>query len=923
MRGAGTESALVAAIGALVLFSCRAFPAGTISGTVRDPGGYPISSVWVDGYDANNNWLDSGFTDGTGAYSITNLPNGNYFARTFVVSGDYVDEWYDNIPATGTEIPSQATPLSIVNGGTVTADFVLSHGGTITGRVTDIALAPLADVWVDAYGADGSRRKSALTATNGAYALAGLPEETLFLRTDTVGRNYVDEWYNNVPATETGIPLAAQGLVVVAGTVTGAMDFALSAGAAVRGRVSAASGAPLSNIWVDVYTAGGEWTDGDLSQTNGRYGVTGLPAGTYYARTYSGSANYADEWYNNVPVSGWTVPTNATPLNLSAGSTSSNVDFVLALGGGISGTVTNEAGVPLRAVGVDLYGTEGDWVKSAETDTLGAYSVRGLPASAYHIRTSVGATNYADEWFDNIPVTGTAVPSGATALNVTTGLVVQRIDFGLREGGLIAGSVALTNGAPLGNVAIHVYDSATNWVRSSATASNGSYRVQGLPAPGSFYVTADAGALNCVSEWYDDVIVGDGWIPEGAELVPVLPGVTATGIDFALAAGGSVSGLVTDVQAVPLPGVRVGLYASDSNRLWETWTGPEGTYGWVGVPAGSFYLRTEAGTMNYVDEWFRDVPALGWSVPPAATALPVSAGSVTGGIDFALARAGGLAGRVTGTGAAPLAGIAIDVYDGNSNWVNSTATGTGGVYQIYGLATQTVFYVRTYAGPRNYLDEWYDNAAAAGTAIPAGADPVRVTGGLVTGGIDFALAEGGILSGSVGDGAGSPLTGIAVEVYDTNGTWVISGDTDGVGWYRIQQLAAGNYLVRTYSGARGFVDEWYNDVNAGVGDIPSNVQSLALGEGTSGRADFGLGFSVVQSGMTNGYFGVIWQAASGTTYRVRRSDDLDDPMVWSNAPSGSLGIEQSLRTAASQDVLKYRDPTVPTNGHFYRVDIEP
>ena len=70
-------------------------------------------------------------------------------------------------------------------------------------------MAGLSNVWVDAYEPDGARLKSAISDTGGAYTVAGLPAGFYFVRTDALGFNHVDEWYDDIPVSGSTIPATA------------------------------------------------------------------------------------------------------------------------------------------------------------------------------------------------------------------------------------------------------------------------------------------------------------------------------------------------------------------------------------------------------------------------------------------------------------------------------------------------------------------------------------------------------------------------------------------------------------------------------------------------------------------------------------------------------------------------------------------
>jgi hypothetical protein len=124
----------------------------------------------------------------------------------------------------------------------------------------------------------------------------------------------------------------------------------------VSGVVTAeGSGAPLADVSVSLYTSTGQWaTDGWTDAAGTWISRGGLPTGTYYAKT-GNSASYVNEVYDDVTCLNCS-STGGTPIGVTVGAVTSGIDFELALGGRISGTLTDAAtGAPVSGVTVWLY----------------------------------------------------------------------------------------------------------------------------------------------------------------------------------------------------------------------------------------------------------------------------------------------------------------------------------------------------------------------------------------------------------------------------------------------------------------------------------------------------------------------------------------------------------------------------------------
>jgi hypothetical protein len=98
--------------------------------------------------------------------------------------------------------------------------------------------------------------------------------------------------------------------------------------------------------WVYVYNSADQYSDSWYAHTdeNGDYAVTDLAAGEYKVRfdadrKYTNNINYISQWYNDTSDFN-----SADTVTVTASGTTANIDAVLAVGGGISGRVTDSDG---------------------------------------------------------------------------------------------------------------------------------------------------------------------------------------------------------------------------------------------------------------------------------------------------------------------------------------------------------------------------------------------------------------------------------------------------------------------------------------------------------------------------------------------------------------------------------------------------
>ena len=114
-------------------------------------------------------------------------------------------------------------------------------------------------------------------------------------------------------------------------------------------------GLPISGLWVwaSNYNTS-DYGGGDHTDVNGVYLITGLDTGSYRVQISGSGTQYASQFYDD-QVS-WD---QATPVSVSAGQQTANIDFSLALGGSISGTVTEPNGAAQANIRVNCWANNG------------------------------------------------------------------------------------------------------------------------------------------------------------------------------------------------------------------------------------------------------------------------------------------------------------------------------------------------------------------------------------------------------------------------------------------------------------------------------------------------------------------------------------------------------------------------------------
>lgn len=672
-RPAGQACLIAMLTLAASLLSARAdAQSGAITGTVtQSGGGAPIAGAVVRATFLDQSANVSTTTDGSGAYTLMNLPAGSYFVYTASTTG-HVNETYGGVACTGicqsTHITT-GTPVVVAPGATTAGiDLALDLGGSISGRLTSAGDgAAVANTTVIAYTRAGTSTIQVGTATtnaSGDYALGGLSTGTYYVMTVSAhSAGFVNEIYDDIPCVGTCLSANAVAtgtqVPVALGQETPNIDFALDVGGRVSGTVTdVATGAGIQSVQVVLYTvtngsiayAGGASTD-----ATGAYSIGGLATGTYYAFTQT-FAGHMNEIYGNLlcPVfcSSAVATSSGTPIAVTLGATTAGRDFALSVGGSVSGTVTHAvtaAPVVGRTVTVVAVSNGAFHSSSASTNASGVYTVRGLPGGTYYAYTS-GGSGLIDEIYGDVACYGfcfvSDVVSRGTPIAVTTGATTSGRDFALSPGGGISGSFtdAVTGQPIAGRVSVTLYavTGSTLTYAGNRESTLGGYSFGGL-VPGE-YVLITSNNVGYIDELYNDIPCwrGNCTYATGTRVAVTAGGITS-GRNFALAPAGTISGTVGESGGgAPLPGVTVQVYVRGGSTsgyfAGSVTTNAAGGYTVRGLPPGN-YVAFTSNAPAHVNEIYDDIPCPTSCSSGTAigTGTPIAVAGATIGIDFALA----------------------------------------------------------------------------------------------------------------------------------------------------------------------------------------------------------------------------------------------------------------------------------------------
>ena len=517
----------------------------------------------------------------------------------------------------------------------------------------------------------------------------------------------------------------------------------------ICGTVSDQSGDPIPDAQVCAYPydpVGTGYCVG--TDPDGNYTIDELHTGSYHLSAEA--SDWAFEFYNNTYDYD-----SATPVLVTAETTTTNINFTLELAGRITGIVRNSSGDPIPDAQVCTTVDTGEWPYcSKTTNTDGAYTIDGLHTGNYRVAAS--ASGWVSEYYNN-----TYNYDSATPVSVTAGATTTAINFTLEPSGRIYGWVTDASGNPIPDAQVCASPVDTGWGGCDQTLADGTYIIDGL-LTGNYRL--DVQASGWASEYYEDKYDWDA-----ATLVSVTSGATTTNINFTLEPAGRISGTVRDASGNPISGADVCANSYDTPKMGGcAQSNANGTYTIDGLHTGNYRLDVHAS--GWASEFYNNT--YDWD---SVTPVLVTIGENTTNINFTLEPAGRISGVVRNASGNPISGawVCADACDTINVGGCGPTTGMDGTYSIDGLRTGSY---RINAGADGYASKFYNNTYSYDLAAP-----VQVTAGATTTNINFSLEQGGSVSGMVQDASGNPIPDVTISdeaghktVTDSNGKYTLS-----------------------------------------------------------------------------------------------------------------------------------------------------
>ncbi|MFF0152587.1 carboxypeptidase regulatory-like domain-containing protein [Micromonospora sp. NPDC005203] len=437
---------------------------GTFTGQIVNTAGDPMPNLSINAREVDTGAVTGGQTDDQGRYTFATQP-GRYQLSLQPIAGidqvQYVPGKLDQDSATVFQV--KADEATVVNETALSA-------GTLSGRFTTAAGAPLANAQVSINTAGGGSGAYTETDANGEFTTQLLPASYL------VGLYAGDrqQYYRGKLTSE-----EADRVEVRAGEQTRITDSLLGTGSVTVSAVDSVSGAPIADFCAQSVCSNG----------TGTVTITGLPQGSHTIYL-----DVPDRLHFNREVTGVRVKANRD----------TKLTAKMQPGALISTTVVDrQSGAPVADVCLDTFLPK--QAKLADSygdcsDRTGKITVGPFTAGNYKLFAVPRDSNYGRQW---VGVNGgSGDEREAAVVTVTVGQIATGPQIRLDRAGRVTGTVTDPAGKPVPNADVSVLTAHPGvGAQDAITDEHGVYTLERL---GPYAWPVVVGANQYASVWSGD-----------------------------------------------------------------------------------------------------------------------------------------------------------------------------------------------------------------------------------------------------------------------------------------------------------------------------------------------------------------------------------------------------------------------------------
>jgi hypothetical protein len=737
-------------------FGVPTAPAGSISGlVVNATTGARIGSGIVHARNRSTGASSFAMLQSDGSYALQSLSPGAYsvWAEGFFGSGSRVYgggplACDDDTPACAARIDAGSPVVVSAGNPTTGIDILIPQGARVTFHLRDIDTGAPVNGIVNLYSESGLQVLPAPyhndgNGTNVADHIA--PGRYYAVASSLEYESRVYGASQSCPEDACPLTLGQSFELTAGGLLTLQVALNRRNDGSVTGRVTGPDGSVIHGGVGLYYANGGRAPHSATSMNDLSFRFDHVKPGLYYVRT--DTFGFLDEWFGDVCVGCGTGM--GTPIVVTGGQTTANVDFALTTGSVIHGAINR----PNRGFGtrIDVFDAAGTLVvwRLCEDPSPCAYRVEGLAPGDYRVRAM-------DSEFDrgsgtttplligqihpgidcssfDCPLDGAAI----VTLDAVGPNASARVDFTLRYGGRIRAR-AIARGREWTGIMprtfrLQLFDDAGRPAGLKPTFHSESDFV-GLPA-GTYYLRSiDGHEQGYVDEAWQDFPCS-GCPPRSGTPIHVVEGGIVQGIEIVLDPGRALIGTVVDASTSgPLENVTVRVLSAAGVQAGEAVTGPTGAWRVHGLAPGAYFLVT-ANQRGYVDEVYQDQLCPSCDIT-RGRAVTMTADADAGPITIALSRAGVVTGSVTDSNAIGIGGVGVELFDGSGDRVARVATRGNGIYHV--SVPPGTLYARTEPS-QGRSSVLYSGIRCTGGCTPTSGTPISVATGATTANINFTL----------------------------------------------------------------------------------------------------------------------------------------------------------------------------------------